>query len=244
MNMAKRIRILAGPNGSGKTSIYKDLRDEFNWGVFVNADLIEQSLRKDGELNLSAYGVSHVSKNDFDKAFLNSAQAKKSKCTLDNVHLEDDVLAIKDSQYLDSYFSAFVASFIQSVLIEAGISFSMETVMSHPSKLEMMKFAKQKGYRVYLYYVSTLSPEINVGRVRTRVAEGGHDVEDDKIRSRYVRSLDQLFEAISLSDRAYVFDNSGKSYQWIAEYDAEEGALKVFCSQEWFAHYVLKKLEK
>lgn len=44
--MAKRLRILAGPNGSGKTSIYMDLRDSFSWGIFVNADVIESSLRK------------------------------------------------------------------------------------------------------------------------------------------------------------------------------------------------------
>lgn len=33
--MAKRLRILAGPNGSGKTSIYNDLRDSFHWGVLL-----------------------------------------------------------------------------------------------------------------------------------------------------------------------------------------------------------------
>lgn len=33
--MAKRLKILAGPNGSGKTSIYKDLRDEFSWFYII-----------------------------------------------------------------------------------------------------------------------------------------------------------------------------------------------------------------
>ena len=37
--MAKRLRILAGPNGSGKTSIYKDLRDEFNWGIQADSTI-------------------------------------------------------------------------------------------------------------------------------------------------------------------------------------------------------------
>ena len=242
--MAKRLRILAGPNGSGKTSIYKDLRDEFNWGIFVNADMIEQTFRTDGELNLSLYGVCNVSAELFSEYFNVSTQARQSHCTLDNLDLRDDVLLIKNLNLLDSYFAAFVASFIQQILIELGVSFSFETVMSHPSKLDVMRLAKQKGYLVYLYYVSTLSPEINVGRVRTRVAEGGHDVQVSKIRSRHTKSMEQLYEAISLSDRAYVFDNSGKKYQWIAEYDGAHRELKVYQDLSWFNHFVLDKLGK
>lgn len=239
--MAKRLRILAGPNGSGKTSIYKDLRDAFNWGVFVNADMIEQSLRTDGELNLSVYGVSNISKEQLAEAFNQSSQVQNSKCRLENIELVDDVLILNNVTLLDSYFSAFVASFIQLSLMEKGVSFSFETVMSHPSKLEIMQYAKEKGYRVYLYFVSTLSPEINVGRVKTRVAEGGHNVDADKVRARYERSLQQLAAAIRLSDRAYIFDNSDKTYQWIAEYDGADGCLNVFQDMTWFDNYVLNK---
>lgn len=240
--MAKRLRILAGPNGSGKTSIYRELRDEFNWGVFVNADEIERSLREDGEINLSAYGLGNVVFAQFEEAYHQSSQALKSKCALANVDLIDEVLIVKNLVLLDSYFSAFVASFIQLLLISAGVSFSFETVMSHPSKLDIMRQAKKNGYRVYLYYVSTLSPEINVGRVLTRVAEGGHNVEETKIRSRYERSLEQLFGAIRLSDRAYVFDNSGKTYQWIAEYDGAIKQMITYRKIDWFNRYVLDKL--
>ena len=42
--MIKRLRVLAGPNGSGKTSVYRELRDKFHWGVFVNADEIAKGL--------------------------------------------------------------------------------------------------------------------------------------------------------------------------------------------------------
>lgn len=239
--MAKRLRILAGPNGSGKTSIYKDLRDAFNWGVFVNADMIEQSLRTDGELNLSVYGLSNISKEQLIGAYLQSTQVQNSKCNLENIDMVDDVLILNDVTLLDSYFSAFVASFIQMALMEKGISFSFETVMSHPSKLDIMRLAKNQGYRVYLYFVSTLSAEINVGRVRTRVAEGGHDVDASKVRTRYERSMQQLAAAIRLSDRAYVFDNSDKTYQWIAEYDGTDRCLNVFQDMTWFDHYVLEK---
>jgi len=238
--MAKRLRILAGPNGSGKTSIYNDLRDSFHWGVFVNADIIEQTLRENGEIDLSVYGVVNVAKENLKQEYTLSAQAQKSVCKLDNINIEDDILSLLEISLLDSYFSAFVASFIQHKLLDLGISFSMETVMSHQSKLDIIQLAKRKGYRVYLYYVSTITPEINVGRVRQRVAEGGHNVDETKIRSRYVRSLEQLREAILLSDRAYLFDNSGKKYQWIAEYDGATKELKVMTEMDWLERYVIE----
>jgi len=83
---------------------------------------------------------------------------------------------------------------------------------------------------------------INVGRVRTRVLEGGHDVQEDKIRSRYFRSLDNVYEAIRQSDRAYLFDNSGMKYEWIAEYDASDGSFDVRIETSWLQNAVLNKM--
>ena len=48
-----------------------------------------------------------------------------------------------------------------------------------------MDRAKEKGYFVRCYYVLTADPAINVLRVKSRVAAGGHDVPEDKIISRY-----------------------------------------------------------
>ena len=63
------------------------------------------------------------------------------------------------------------------------ISFSFETVMSHPSKIKELKKAKEKGYRIYLYFVCTDDAEINVNRVANRIEKGGHPVDVYKIRS-------------------------------------------------------------
>ncbi len=40
---------------------------------------------------------------------------------------------------------------------------------------------------------------------------------DDKVISRYGRSLDLLSDAVSFTSRAYIFDNSGHEQVWIAE---------------------------
>ena len=53
--------------------------------------------------------------------------------------------------------------------------------MSHPSKLDFIKSAKEQGFRIYLYFVALNDPEMNKGRVETRVLQGGHDVPANKI---------------------------------------------------------------
>jgi predicted ABC-type ATPase len=63
-------------------------------------------------------------------------------------------------------------------------SFSFETVMSHPSKIEILVRAKEAGYIVLLYFVGTDDPQTNIERVALRVAQGGHVVPDDKVRDR------------------------------------------------------------
>jgi predicted ABC-type ATPase len=92
--------------------------------------------------------------------------------------------------------------------IQRRDSFSFETVMSHPSKVEIMTRARDAGYDVTLYFVATSDPDINVQRVETRVAQGGHDVPHDRIRARYWRSLDLLGHAALVARRSVVFDNS------------------------------------
>lgn len=130
-------------------------------------------------------------------------------------------------------------------MLTAGVEkMTIETVMSHPSKLDLMKNARELGYRVYLYFVSTESPEINVERVESRQALGGHGVSTDKIVSRYTRSLQNLYDAMILSNRSFLFDNSGKKPVLVAEYDAASELLRVVgsSSPKWLQKFVIDKI--
>ncbi|HLW93231.1 MAG TPA: hypothetical protein VKS78_18260 [Roseiarcus sp.] len=51
----------------------------------------------------------------------------------------------------------------------------------------------------------------NVERVKTRVAKGGHDVPEDKIRERRERSFQQLPWFLDQADLALIYDNSAAS---------------------------------
>lgn len=106
-----------------------------------------------------------------------------------------------------AYEAARVAAETRAHLIAGGRSFVAETVFSHPSKLELIGSARQAGYHVVLHAM-LVPEELAVRRVAYRVQSGGHDVPEPKIRERYRRLWSLVAQAISLADRAGVYDNS------------------------------------
>jgi predicted ABC-type ATPase len=95
-----------------------------------------------------------------------------------------------------------------------------ESTFSHPSKLDLVREAKQSGYDVRIYHVNVRSPEVAVKRVERRVSEGGHPVPENKTRERYERNQPIIRDAVLIADRAYVFDNStfGKPHERVLEF--------------------------
>jgi predicted ABC-type ATPase len=211
--------MFAGPNGSGKSTIKSVLRPEL-LGVYVNPDEIEQDISMFGFLDLTHYGV----RTDRDEIldFFGSSTLLEKADLLD----EAEGLRFNDNKLdffevsVNAYFASVSADFIRKKLIESGQTFTLETVMSSPDKVELLRLAQVRGYRTYLYYVATEDPQINISRVRHRVKMGGHDVPKDKIISRYYRSLDLLMDAVQYTHRAYIFDNSSHERVWLAEITA------------------------
>ena len=87
-------------------------------------------------------------------------------------------------------------------------NFCFETVMSTERNLNLLRRAKEKGYFIRCYYILTVDPQINVYRVKSRVADGGHDVPTDKIISRYERALSLVKDVVAVSDVCHIYDNS------------------------------------
>lgn len=93
--------------------------------------------------------------------------------------------------------------------VSAYQTVGVETVLSSPKYQQLVDRAHEHGFRVRLIYVVLDNVELNVERVRIRVAKGGHDVPEDKIRERRLRSLEQLSWFFDHADMADIFDNSG-----------------------------------
>jgi predicted ABC-type ATPase len=121
----------------------------------------------------------------------------------------DDIAAKLRGSYVDRVRRAqILAEEQRQACLADGCSFTFETVMSHPSKLELMRQAKGLGYRIILYFVATDDPDLNIRRVAQRVALGGHDVPADRVLARYHRTLGLLAEASAIADETALFDNT------------------------------------
>lgn len=94
--------------------------------------------------------------------------------------------------------------------------FVLETVLSSDKYRPLVGTARRAGLIFRLVYVTTIHAEINVARVQQRVRAGGHDVPEDKIRDRWVSSMNNLPWFASQADRLVVVDNSGQRPRVIA----------------------------
>lgn len=154
--------VIAGPNGSGKTSVtQKFLHHEWAEGtVYINPDEVAKDVFGDW----------------------NSTEA-----------------VIKAANYCAEW---------REKCLRTKTSFVFETVFSADDKIDFILRAKQIGFFIRLFFISTSSPSINASRIARRVMEGGHDVPITKIISRYYKSIINCEIIAPVVDRLYVYDNS------------------------------------
>ena len=147
--------VIAGPNGSGKTSVtQKFLHHEWADGtVYINPDQVAND--KFGDWN-SREAVLQAA---------NYCTEWREQCLRDKV------------------------------------SFVFETVFSAEDKIDFLIRAKEAGFFIRVFFISTSHPSINASRIAKRVMEGGHDVPISKIISRYTKSIINCEAIASLVDR-------------------------------------------
>lgn len=92
-------------------------------------------------------------------------------------------------------------------------NFTFETVLSTDRNLKLLQKAKQQGYFIKCIYVLTANSMINVMRVKSRVASGGHDVPKEKILSRYTKALEIIPEVIKVCDIFHLYDNTTNAFR-------------------------------
>lgn len=208
--------MFAGPNGSGKSTI-KEVIPTSWLGVYINPDEIEKVIKSRRALDLTDYAVT-ASTSEIQRFLEQSSLLINAglHSQIAQLHIEPNKIGFAQIE-VNSYWASVASDFIRQLLVRNKTSFTFETVMSSPDKVEFLCNAHQLGFRTYLYYVATEDSDINIERVRQRVAAGGHPVSKDKIVSRYKRSLNLLSDAVACADRAYIFDNSGHERIWVAE---------------------------
>lgn len=172
--------MIAGPNGSGKTSVtQKFLHHEWADGtVYINPDQVAND--KFGDWNS-----------------------------------QDAVL--KAANYCKEW---------RERCIQDRESFVFETVFSAEDKIDFLIRAKEAGFFIRVFFISTNHPSINAARITKRVMEGGHDVPIRKIISRYAKSIINCETIAPLVDRLYVYDNSVNGQDAQIQFRLKEGKLE------------------
>ncbi len=191
-----------------------------DFGIYVNPDEIAKNIREKHGLDLGKFGLRAASRIRFSN-YLGRTTLIPTKLTRENargwirwsgsrIHIQRDANVDRVAQ--------LITQFICDELLRLRKKFSFETVFSDPSKLAIMERANARGYKVYLYFIATNDPEINIDRVRTRVVKGGHHVDPEVVEKRYARSLEQLSPALPLTYHSFLFDNSSTQPRMFAEF--------------------------
>ena len=91
-----------------------------------------------------------------------------------------------------------------------GLNFAFETTLGASTIPDMLLAGAQGGAQVHIWYAGLSSPELHMQRVRARVAAGGHDIPEQKIRQRYVGSRANLIRLLRFAASVRVYDNSAE----------------------------------
>ena len=238
-----KVRIFLGPNGSGKSSIYTILTDKFgfNCGVFINADEIEKSFKKNNSYTFNSSTII-IEETMLKKILHNHSLNTKFnfKESVGSVVVKDNTIFLK-KEFSNSYISAAIADFLREQALTSKQNFSFESVFSDVRKVKFIKKLHAAGYKIYFYVVSTINPAINIARVHERVKQNGHAVSEEKITSRYYKSLHNIKKAIPFTYRCFIIDNS-QEYSPVLVAELESGRKTTYLNKEYQPNWVKQLL--
>lgn len=157
------------------------------------------------------------------------------KSTFFHAHLADAGLRFVNADDLaaemglGAYEAADLAAALRTGLIEQGVSFVFETVLSDPvgAKVAELEEACRRGTTCVMIFIRINSPDLSKERVSMRVAQGGHDVPDEKLENRFGRTLANLERAIRSLPLVIVFDNTNLAHPYRLEAVYQEGKRVV-----------------
>ena len=92
--------------------------------------------------------------------------------------------------------------------INERLDYAFETTLGGRTIPALLEKAVEGGIEVRIWYVGLLNVELHIARVRARVKRGGHDIPEERIRQRYLRSVFNLIQLMPKLTELRVFDNS------------------------------------
>jgi len=87
-------------------------------------------------------------------------------------------------------------------------TFAFETTLGGETITGLLLRALAEGVEVRIWYVGLATPELHIARVRARVARGGHDIPENRIRQRFEHSRINLIRLLPQLTELRLLDNS------------------------------------
>lgn len=79
---------------------------------------------------------------------------------------------------------------------------------SFNSKVSVIRHLQASGYLVVLFFIGLANVELSIARVRQRRERGGHDVPRAKLKARFARTQLAIGQAAPVADMTVMFENS------------------------------------
>ncbi|HEY1326325.1 MAG TPA: zeta toxin family protein [Casimicrobiaceae bacterium] len=92
--------------------------------------------------------------------------------------------------------------------IRERCDFAFETTLGGNTIAELLLAACEAGIEVHIWFAGLETVELHVERVKQRVASGGHDIPEPRIRARFDRGRKNLIRLLPHVTSLRLFDNS------------------------------------
>ena len=149
----------------------------------------------------------------------------------------DDIVATTG---MDNMEAAILVDKMRYESIGKKEDFTFETVLSSEYKLNILRKAKEEGYFIKCVFVLTVDPKINIARIESRVAAGGHDVDSSKVIERYYKSISNIKVLLDICDIMHVYDNTETPRRIIRKHKDD---LSIYPNEFWSEQNILELLE-
>ncbi|MDH4414372.1 MAG: zeta toxin family protein [Rhizobium sp.] len=196
--------VLAGHNGSGKSTMWRLVLSDQLQIPLINADRMMLSIlpEPDSEGALAPWAQTL---RDKDQSWMRVAQ--------DGVQaFVGHAMQAKVPFAMETVFSYWEPQPDGTVL----------------SKLDLIRDMQAAGYFVLLIFVGLTSVELSILRVQTRVAEKGHDVETGRLIRRFPKTQRAISEAAKIADASIFTDNSRDKRQAFTVCRVQQGEQCLF----------------
>lgn len=96
---------------------------------------------------------------------------------------------------------------VEKALAE-GLTYAFETTLGGASIARLLLDGVRAGAEVHVWYAGLATPELHLRRIAARVAAGGHDIPEAKVRERFDASRSNLVKLMPHLASLRVYDNS------------------------------------